>query len=162
MPNYFEIWQGVFDKKIFKVLLLVAIAARILHGIEFFEHLCFVMRYFVSILVLQSSRWGRESWLLCYVCLPGVSWLLCGSSSRCHRFVCSVWLWCFLIILTIFERRPPKDHSCDVWWESTQWFRMRCWLKQIVYWQRTTNDRRWTTDIIGSQKLTLSLMVTVS
>ena len=34
-------------------------------------------------IVLKSSRWGRESWLLCYVCLPGVSWLLCGSSSRC-------------------------------------------------------------------------------
>ena len=33
--------------------------------------LCFVLRYFVSILVLQSSRWGRESWLLCFVCLPG-------------------------------------------------------------------------------------------
>ena len=31
------------------------------------------MRYFVSILVLQSSRWGRESWLLFFVCLPGVS-----------------------------------------------------------------------------------------
>ena len=28
--------------------------------------LCFVVRYFVSILVLQSSRWGRESWLLCF------------------------------------------------------------------------------------------------
>ena len=24
----------------------------------------------VSILVLQSSLWGRESWLLCFVCLP--------------------------------------------------------------------------------------------
>ena len=37
--------------------------------------LCFVVRYFMSILVLQSSRWGREreSWLLCFVCLPGVS-----------------------------------------------------------------------------------------
>ena len=35
--------------------------------------LCFVVRYFVSILVLQSSRWGRESWLLCFVCIPGVS-----------------------------------------------------------------------------------------
>ena len=35
--------------------------------------ICFVVRYFVSILVLQSSRWGRESWLLCFVCLPGVS-----------------------------------------------------------------------------------------
>ena len=35
--------------------------------------LCFVVRLFMSILVLQSSRWGRESWLLCLVCLPGVS-----------------------------------------------------------------------------------------
>ena len=32
--------------------------------------LCFVVRCFMSILVLQ---WGRESWLLCLVCLPGVS-----------------------------------------------------------------------------------------
>ena len=39
---------------------------------------------FMPILVLQSSWWGRESWLLCLVCLPGVSWWLCGSSSRCH------------------------------------------------------------------------------
>ena len=39
---------------------------------------------FMPILVLQSSWWGRESWLLCLVCLPDVSWWLCGSSSRCH------------------------------------------------------------------------------
>ena len=25
----------------------------------------------MSIVVLQSSRWGRESWLLCFVYLPG-------------------------------------------------------------------------------------------
>ena len=31
--------------------------------------LCFVVRYLMSILVLQSSRWGRESWLLCFVLL---------------------------------------------------------------------------------------------
>ena len=42
--------------------------------------LCFVVRCFVPILVLQSSWWGRESELLCLVCLPGVSRLLCGSS----------------------------------------------------------------------------------
>ena len=29
--------------------------------------LCFVVRYFMPILVLQSSWWGRESWLLCLV-----------------------------------------------------------------------------------------------
>ena len=38
------------------------------------------------ILVLQSSRWGRKSWMLCFVCLPGVSWLLCGSWV-CLQFV---------------------------------------------------------------------------
>ena len=56
----------------------------------------------MSILVLQSSWWGRESWLLCLICLPGVSWWLGGSSSRCHGVVCDLWLWYFLIILTIF------------------------------------------------------------
>ena len=63
--------------------------------------LCFaVCFYFVSILDLQAFRWGSESWLICFVCLPGVLWLLCGSSSRYHGFVCSLWLWYFLIILT--------------------------------------------------------------
>ena len=35
----------------------------------------FVVHYFVSILVLQSCWLGRQSksWLLCFVCLPGVS-----------------------------------------------------------------------------------------
>ena len=41
-----------------------------------------VVSYFVSILVLQSSWWGNESWLLCLVCHPGgVSGLLFGSPS---------------------------------------------------------------------------------
>ena len=35
--------------------------------------LCFAVHFFVSILILQSSRWGGESWLLCLVCPPGVS-----------------------------------------------------------------------------------------
>ena len=35
--------------------------------------LCFLVRCFMSIVVLQSSWWGRESWLLCLICLPGVS-----------------------------------------------------------------------------------------
>ena len=30
---------------------------------------CIVVRYFISILDLQSSLWGRESWLLCMVVL---------------------------------------------------------------------------------------------
>ena len=28
--------------------------------------------------------------------------VLCGSSSRCHRLVCNLWLWYFLIILTYY------------------------------------------------------------
>ena len=64
--------------------------------------LCFVVRFSMSILVLQSSWWGRESWLLCLICLPGVSWWLSGSSSRCHGVVCSLWLWYFLIILIYY------------------------------------------------------------
>ena len=36
-----------------------------------------------------------------------VSHMLCGSSSRCHGFVCSLLLWYFLIILTIFS---TPDH----------------------------------------------------
>ena len=65
---------------------------------------CFVVHFFMSLLVLQSSWRGRESWLFCLVCLTSVSWLLCGSSSRCHRLVCSLWLWYFLIILTYYFR----------------------------------------------------------
>ena len=64
--------------------------------------LCFVVRYFMSILVLQSSWWGRESWLLCLICLPFVLWWLSGSSSRCHGVVCNLWLWYFLIILICY------------------------------------------------------------
>ena len=39
MPNYFEIDPVFFDKKIFKVFHLVAMATRILHGMEIFEQL---------------------------------------------------------------------------------------------------------------------------
>ena len=82
--------------------------------------LCTVVRYFVSVLVLQSSRWGRERWLLYFVCLPGVSGLLCGPSSRCHGFVCSLWLRYFLTILTYFIHYmlhcTPRTifHGCQI------------------------------------------------
>ena len=35
--------------------------------------LCFALRYFMSILVLQSSWWGKGDWLLLLVCLPGAT-----------------------------------------------------------------------------------------
>ena len=70
-----------------------------------YSMLCCALHYVHS--SFQSSWWGRESWLLYFVCFPGVSWLLCGSSSRCHSFVCSLWLWYFLIILSYcFVKKP--------------------------------------------------------
>ena len=77
------------------VLLLLTFCLLLLPLWESVIVLCFVVRYFMSILVLQSSWWGRESWLLCLICLPGVSWWLSGSSSRCNGVVCGLWLWCF-------------------------------------------------------------------
>ena len=84
------------------VLLLLTFCLLLLPLWESVIVLCFVVRYFISILILQSSWWGRGSWLLCLTCLPGVSWWLSGSSSRCHGVVCGLWLWYFLIILTNF------------------------------------------------------------
>ena len=49
--------------------------------------LCFVVHYFVSFLVLQSSRWGRESWLLCFLvsrdCCVALPHDAMGSSAVC-------------------------------------------------------------------------------
>ena len=84
------------------VLLLLTFCLLLLPFWEAVIVLCFAL-YFMSILVLQSSWWGRESWLLCLIRLSGDSWWLSGSSSRCHGVVCGLWLWYFLIILTIFD-----------------------------------------------------------
>ena len=50
--------------------------------------------YLVSLyfLVLQSSRWGKESWLLDFCCVLNVMSLLSffESSLWCHGLVCSV------------------------------------------------------------------------
>ena len=87
----------------------------------------FVKHYLVSFLVLQSSRRGREGWLLCINCLPDVLLVFCGSSSQCHKLVCSMWLWYFLIILTNFydyrsDVRPklqaPVHWQLDVYWRQ--------------------------------------------
>ena len=96
-------WAAVRSKTL--VLLFLAFCLLLLPLWESVIVLCFVVRCFVSILVLQSSSWGRESWLLCLICLPGVSWWLSGSSSRCHGVVCGLWLWYFLIILTYYFRK---------------------------------------------------------
>ena len=54
----------------------------------------------------------RESWMLCLVCLSGVSCLLCGYSSQCHGFVCSLRLWYSPLILTFFW-----CYSCEQRWQ---------------------------------------------
>ena len=41
--------------------------------------------------------------------------------------------------LNNFERGPTKDHSCEVWSNSHQWFRRRCCLKIV---DRRTSGRR--------------------
>ena len=85
------------------VLLLLTFCLLLLPLWESVTVLCFVVRYFMSILILQSSWWGREIWLLCLICLPGVSWWLSGSSSLYRGVVVSgLWLWYFLIILTYY------------------------------------------------------------
>ena len=93
------------------VLLLLTFCLLLLPLWESVTVLCFVVRYFMSILVLQSSWWRRESWLLCLICLPGVSWWLSGSSSQCHGVVCCLWLWYFLIIFTYYFRKPSEIYQ---------------------------------------------------
>ena len=84
------------------VLLLLTFCLLLLPLWESVIVLCFVVRYFMSILVLQLSWWGRESWLLCLICLLGclvmVEWLFLAVP----WVVCGLWLWYFLIILTYY------------------------------------------------------------
>ena len=55
---------------------------------------CFVLQYFVSFLVLQSSCWGLENWLLYFCCVLNVMSQLSffDSSSRRHDLV-----WSYLL-----------------------------------------------------------------
>ena len=64
--------QAAVRSKAVVLLLLLTFCLLLLPFWESVVVLCFVERYFMPILVLQSSLWGRESWLLCLVCLPGV------------------------------------------------------------------------------------------
>ena len=82
----------------------------------------------MSILVLQSSWWGRESCLLCLICLPGVSLWMSGSSSRCHRVVCSLWLWYILIILIYY-------FLCRRWWWGILPKAFSCVSQYRLFWK---------------------------
>ena len=72
----------------------------------------------MSILVLQSSWWGRGSWLFCLICLPGVSWKLSGSSSWCHGVACGLWLWSYSLFRSWFRIgvNKPVCHTSIVLW----------------------------------------------
>ena len=68
--------------------------------------LCFVVRYFESILVLQSSRWGRESWMLCFFFFLG-SHGCCVALSHDATDFSSVWhcgiSWSFSLAIFILK-----------------------------------------------------------
>ena len=53
---------------------------------------CCVVQYFASFLVLQSSYWGKKSWLLYFCGILNVMFLLMFFSyfSRCLGLVCSM------------------------------------------------------------------------
>ena len=79
--------------------------------------LCFAVRYFMSILVLQSYLWGRECWLLCLICLPDASWWLSGSSSRGAMWLSAVcdcgisWSYSFIIFEDILQVGGDTSYS---------------------------------------------------
>ena len=71
------------------VYLVFAVAPIVCEGLVLDP--CFVLQYFVSFLVLQSSRWGGgETELLYFCCVLTVMLLLSlfDSSSWCHGLVC--------------------------------------------------------------------------
>ena len=108
-------WAAVWSKAV--VLLLLLSVPPI---VGFCICYMFCCAYFAFILVLQLCR---DSWLLCFFSLPGVSWLLCGSSLQCHGFICSLWFRYFQIIRTYsfystwYSRsRKPCKHSSGYTW----------------------------------------------
>ena len=67
----------------------------------------------MSVLVLQSYCLGRESWWLCLVCLPGVSWFL-AVPWVCPQFVIVVFpdhthLLFFIIVLSKIDENHCKQ-----------------------------------------------------
>ena len=93
-----------------------------------------------------------QSWFP-LLCVPSVSWLLCGSSSWCHGFVCSLWLWYFVFILIIFNLEHPIgpfERQLAHFWMSTgllfadNWvlYRNTYSLQDYLILQGLTQDRR--------------------
>ena len=74
--------------------------------------------------------------------------------------------------LNNFERRPTKDHSCEVWSESNQWFRRRycfkivdgqTWRRRQQRWRRrqTVSDHNSSPWAFGSGELTRVMVLVV-
>ena len=61
---------------------------------------CFVVQYLVLFLVLQSSRWGRERWLLktCFKCHVSVSDLCLFLKVQCVGLQC---------VIVVFHNNTP-------------------------------------------------------
>ena len=73
------------------VLLLLTFCLLLLPLWESVVVLCFVVRYFMSVLVLQSSLWGRAGcFALSSWCLVVVGWLFFAVPWGCLRFVIMV------------------------------------------------------------------------
>jgi len=45
--------------------------------------------------------------------------------------------------LNNFGRGPPRDHSCEVWSKSNEWFQRRSCLKKMLTHARTMDDGQW-------------------
>ena len=67
-------------------------------GVCIFSMFCCTFLYVHSSFAIILM--GKRKLVVFLVWIPGVSWWLCGSSSRSHGFDCGLWLWYFLIILT--------------------------------------------------------------
>ena len=70
----------------------------------------------MSFLVLQSSRWGRESWLLYFCCvLNGMSLLSFFGSSSLRSVVCDFGIsWSYSLFLVYkFKRIVGKPNFSD-------------------------------------------------
>ena len=78
--------------------------------------LCFVCALLCVAIILM----GKRELVVCFVCLPGVSWLLCGSSSRYHGFVCSLWL-CYILIIITYYFWARTWELVHVLWRRLKW-----------------------------------------
>ena len=82
-----------FSKSIAKLERILSVAFQPMYGIhKTYERREHQQKHVYRFRTHSSRSQRQKTWLL----------VLCCSSSRCCRWVCSVWLWYFLIVLTFF------------------------------------------------------------